>query len=257
MIKTVNLTAAYDAAAQVLKDVNLQFDAGSMTALLGPNGAGKTTLLKCLCGYIEPLSGKVLYNSKVISEYSRRDLAREIALVPQKTVLQFDYQVRELVLMGRFPYLNYLGAYSKDDHQIVNDLLDQLDLTRFADKNFGELSGGEQQLVIIARALAQKTPLLLLDEAFTGLDVNHSMQIMGILKRINSELNKTIIMVSHNINLAVEFCSDAVIMKKGEVFAEGKVKSIITEEVLSNVYEHNLKVITNPESGLPNMIYTP
>ena len=255
MIKINELSAGYH-ERQVLNDVSLIFESGSFTALLGPNGAGKTTLLKCLSGFLKPSEGNIQVKDRYINEYSSRELAHQIALIPQNFQLQFEYQVRELVLMGRFPYLGYLGSYTKEDQEIVTQILDDLDLLEFADKNFSELSGGEQQRVAIARALVQSTPILLLDEAFASLDVNHAISIMQLLAEINQKHNKTIILVSHNINLAVEYCSKVILMKNGKIIGQGNPSEVITEEVLAEVYEHNIHVITNPVSGQPNLVYT-
>lgn len=255
MIKINKLSAGYH-ERQVLNDVCLIFESGSFTALLGPNGAGKTTLLKCLSGFLKPSKGTIQVKDRYINEYSSRELAHQIALIPQNFQLQFEYQVRELVLMGRFPYLGYLGSYTKEDQEIVERVLADLDLLEFADKNFSELSGGEQQRVAIARALVQSTPILLLDEAFASLDVNHAIGIMQLLSEINHQQNKTIILVSHNINLAVEYCSKVILMKKGTIIGQGNPKDVITEKVLAEVYEHNIHVITNPVSGQPNLVYT-
>ncbi|MDP8220866.1 MAG: ABC transporter ATP-binding protein [Candidatus Stygibacter frigidus] len=255
MIKIDKLSAGYH-QRKVLHEVNLTFESGSFTALLGPNGAGKTTLLKCLSGFLKPVKGSIQVKGKNLNEYSSRELAHQIALIPQNFQLQFEYQVRELVLMGRFPYLGYLGSYTKEDQEIVTGILEDLDLLEFADKNFSELSGGEQQRVAIARALVQKTPILLLDEAFASLDVNHAIGIMQLLAEINQKHDKTIILVSHNINLAVEYCSKVILMKQGKIIGQGKPAEVITEEVLAEVYEHNIHVITNPVSGQPNLVYT-
>jgi len=255
MINIYKLCAGYQ-DQQVLQDIDLQFKPGSFTALLGPNGAGKTTLLKCLSGYLLPSAGRIMVNNRDTSEYNSKQLAHQIALIPQNFQLQFEYQVRELVLMGRFPYLNYLGSYTKEDKEIVTNILAELDLLDLAEKNFSELSGGEQQRVAIARALVQKTPILLLDEAFASLDVNHAISIMQLLSEINQKQNKTIILVSHNINLAVEYCSKVILMKQGKIISQGNPKDVITEDVLEEVYEHNILVITNPVSGQPNLVYS-
>ncbi len=255
MIKISGLTAGYH-GRMVLHDINLHLEPGSQTALLGPNGAGKTTLLKCLSGYLQSESGSIEINGRLMKDYSKRQLAREIALIPQNFQLQFEYQVKELVMMGRFPYLSYLGGYRKEDHDKVNAVLKELELLEFEEKNFSELSGGEQQQVAIARALVQETPILLMDEAFASLDVNHAISIMQLLSEINRERNKTIILVSHNINLAVEYCSQVILMKKGKIVSQGHPKEVITEESLSEVFEHHISVITNPVSGQPNLVYS-
>ncbi|MCF7912268.1 MAG: ABC transporter ATP-binding protein [Candidatus Cloacimonetes bacterium] len=255
MINIYNLSAGYH-DRQVLHNIDLQFKPGSFTALLGPNGAGKTTLLKCLSGYLAASAGRIVINGKELREYRSRQLAHQIALIPQNFQLQFEYQVRELVLMGRFPYLGYLGSYTKEDKEIVRSTLHELDLLELADKNFSELSGGEQQRVAIARALVQCTPILLLDEAFASLDVNHAISIMQLLSEIHFTQDKTIILVSHNINLAVEYCTQAILMKDGQIIRQGQPKDVITEASLVEVYEHNIQVITNPVSGQPNLVYS-
>jgi iron complex transport system ATP-binding protein len=255
MIKINELSAGYQ-DRQVLDRVNLHFEAGIQTAILGPNGAGKSTLLKCISGYLPPVSGEIEIDGKAIGSYNRRELAKKIAIIPQNFQLQFEYQVRELVLMGRYPYLSYLGIYSRNDYHKVDSVLEELDLKEFTGKNFSELSGGEQQRVAIARALVQETPILLLDEAFANLDVNHAIGIMQILNGINLCRNMTIIVVSHNINLAVEYCEQVVMLKEGKVVQKGKPQEVITESILSEVYGQKIKVITNPESGQPNLVYS-
>jgi cobalamin transport system ATP-binding protein len=255
MINIYKLCAGYQ-DQQVLQNIDLQFKPGSFTALLGPNGAGKTTLLKCLSGFLPLTAGRIMVNSRDMSEYSNMQLAHQIALIPQNFQLQFEYQVRELVQMGRFPYLGYLGSYTKEDKEIVSSTLSELDLQDLAEKNFSELSGGEQQRVAIARALVQRTPILLMDEAFASLDVNHAISIMQLLAEINRQRDKTIILVSHNINLAVEYCSQVILMKNGRIITQGKPKEVITEAALADVYEHNIHVITNPVSGQPNLVYS-
>lgn len=255
MIEISNITAGYG-SNKILKGISLSCPQGSITALIGPNGAGKTTLLKCLCGYLAPWSGAISINGDDLSQLSQKQIAQRIALIPQSFQLQFDYSVRELVLMGRFPYLSYWSGYAREDRQIVEEVLQQLDLMQYADKNFNELSGGEQQRVAIARALVQHTPFLLMDEAFANLDINHAISIMQLLTRINETQKKTIILVSHNINLAVEYCHHLVMLKSGIIACQGNAEQVVTEENLSHVYQHQIKVITNPVSHKPNLVYS-
>ena len=255
MVKIYDLSAGYG-DCKVLHKINLAFPNGSQTALLGPNGSGKTTLLKCISGFLTATAGKIEINGKYIEQYSKKELAHQVALIPQNFQLQFEYLVKELVLMGRFPYVSYLGGYRKEDHDIVNKVLSDLDLQNLADKKFSELSGGEQQRVAIARALVQQTPILLLDEAFANLDVNHAINIMQLLSEINLKHNKTIILVSHNINLAVEYCENIVLMKNGNVITQGSPHEVVTESILAEVYQKQINVIHNPVSGQPNLVYS-
>ncbi len=240
---------------KVIRDLDLCFQKGKFYALLGPNGAGKSTLLKILLGYIKPVSGELRIDGVELSRWKKRDLARKISLIPQKMEMQFDYTVHDLVLMGRFPYLGYWGKYTASDSDIVIKVLHQLDLYEMKDVMFSQLSGGEQQRVAIGRALVQNTPIILMDEAFSHLDINHQLEIMQILARINRDQNKLIILVSHNINLAAEYCDRIVFLKNGEVVAEGKPEEVIIPTILKAVYGADLQTIKNPISGKPNLIY--
>lgn len=255
MIKIKNLHAGYNNNT-VLKGIDLCFAAGEQVALLGPNGAGKSTLLNCLSGYLRPYKGNISIADKAVEEYRKKDLAKKVALIPQNFHLQFEYQVKDLVLMGRFPYIDYLSGYSDQDREIVKNTLIELDLEKLKNKNFNELSGGEQQRTAIARALVQDTPVLLMDEAFANLDVNHAISIMQLLSKINKRHGKTIVLVSHNINLAVEYCHRAVLLKEGEIIRQGSSHDVITEDILREVYGQKIRVITNPVSGLPNLVYS-
>nr|MDA3812755.1 ABC transporter ATP-binding protein [Candidatus Cloacimonadota bacterium] len=163
--------------------------------------------------------------------------------------------VEDLVLMGRFPYLGRWQNYSKIDKEIVENILKQLDLVALKNKLYSQLSGGERRRVSIARALAQETKVLLMDEAFANLDINHQLEIMQLLSEINREHNKLIILVSHNINLASEYCERIVMLKKGIVIADGKPENIVNSKNLKELYNAELKIIKNPVSGKPNLIY--
>jgi len=242
-------------AKKVIEELNLSFEAGEFCALLGPNGAGKSTLLKALIGYLPPLSGRILLSGKDLTRWQKQELAKTISLIPQDFQLQFDYTVEEIVLMGRFPYLGLWQKYSDEDKKIVGEVLEKLDLTQMKDELYSQLSGGERRRVSIARALAQQTEILLLDEAFANLDINHQLEIMQILSEINRQAGKLIILVSHNINLSAEYCQRIVLMKNGKVMADGKPAQIITSQNLEKVYQAKLEIIQNPVSGKPNLIY--
>ena len=254
MLKIRNLSVGYR-NKEVIQNLSLNFSTGEFCALLGPNGAGKSTLLKALIKYIEPISGEIFLNDKNLQNMSHKQTAKIISMIPQDFQLQFDYKVKDLVMMGRFPHLGYWQSYSKKDEEITENILKQLDLIKYKDTNFSQLSGGEKQRVSIARALAQETDIVLMDEAFVNLDVNHQLEIMQILSDINKKQNKTIILVSHNINLASDYCDRIIMMKDGKIIADGKPKSVVTEKNIKTVFEADLKMIMNPASGEPNLIY--
>ena len=254
MIKIRNLTVGYF-RKEVIENLSVDFEQGEFIALLGPNGAGKSTLLKSIIGFLIPEKGEVLIKNKSVSNWNKNELARNISFIPQDFKLQFDYLVEDLVLMGRFPYLGYWQSYAQKDKEITQNVLKQLDLFKLRKKQFSQLSGGERKRVTIARALAQETDILLMDEAFANLDINHQLEIMQLLSEINLKQKKLIILVSHNINLASEYCQRILMMKHGKLIADGNPEEIITTENLKKLYKTNLKIIPNPLTGKPNLIY--
>lgn len=254
MIEIKKITLAYQ-KENVIENLSMKFEKGEFCALLGPNGAGKSTLLKAIIGYMEPISGEIEIDRTSLKKWNHLELAKQIAIIPQDFQLQFDYTVEELILMGRFPYLGYWQNYSKNDRKVVDDILKQLDLSRLKNEQYSQLSGGERRRVSIARALAQETAILLMDEAFANLDINHQLEIMQLLSRINSEQNKLIILVSHNINLASEYCHRIVMLKNGKIIADGTPGTIINQKMIKDLYEVELTIISNPVSGKPNLIY--
>ena len=256
MIKIDKIDVYYDKMQIVLKNFSIAFKKGKFSVILGPNGAGKSTLLKSIIGYITSKSGNILIEEKAVSNWDKIDLAKKISLIPQHYNFSFNYTVEELVIMGRFPYLGYWQNYSENDKKMVENTLKQLDLYKMKDKYFNKLSGGEKQRVSIARALVQDTDIILMDEAFVNLDINHQLEIMQILVKINKKQGKTIILVSHNINLAAEYCDEIFFIKNGKLVAQGTADKVITADILKKIYGTNINVITNPISGKPNVVYS-
>ena len=253
-MKIENISVGYR-DNEVISKLSVEFGKGDFCALLGPNGAGKSTLLKAMIGFLPLSSGEIKINDRAMSSWKKKELAQEISLIPQDFQLQFDHKVRELIMMGRFPYLGYWQNYSTKDMQIVDNIIKQLDLVEFAEKNFSQLSGGERQRVTIGRALAQQSETILMDEAFSHLDINHQLEIMQLLSKINKEQNKRIILVSHNINLASEYCDRIIMLKAGKLIADGTPEAVITDENIQELYDTRLMIIKNPVSGRPNLIY--
>ncbi|OPX30013.1 MAG: heme ABC transporter ATP-binding protein [Candidatus Cloacimonas sp. 4484_143] len=254
MIKIKKISLSYQ-EKKVIQNLSLDFAKGEFCALLGPNGAGKSTLLKALIGFHPVNEGKITIGNRELKHWQKAELAKQIAIIPQDFQLQFDYTVKELVLMGRFPYLGYWQNYSQQDKKVVDKVLQKLDLIRLQDELYSQLSGGERRRVSIARALVQETDILLMDEAFANLDINHQLEIMRLLSQINQEQNKLIILVSHNINLAAEYCKRIVMMKEGKLIADGTPEDVITNQTIRDLYEIDLTVIKNPVTGQPNLIY--
>jgi len=254
MIKFENVTLAYR-NQEVIKNLSLDFEAGEFCALIGPNGAGKSTLLKSVVKFLEPTTGKIFLDEKPLTLWKHKKLAQRIALIPQDFQLQFDYKVQDLVLTGRFPYLGYWQNYSQKDRQIVEKILRELDLFSMRNKMFSQLSGGEKQRVSIARALVQETEIILMDEAFANLDINHQLEIMKILSQINREQKKLVILVSHNLNLASDYCERIIMLKEGKLIADGSPHEIINMKTIKKLFDAEFDIIENPISHRPNLVY--
>ncbi|PKN72427.1 MAG: ABC transporter [Candidatus Cloacimonetes bacterium HGW-Cloacimonetes-3] len=254
MIETKNLSCGYT-GEPILKGVSLQIAPGEFCALLGPNGAGKSTLLYALMGYLKADRGEVSIFGKDIAHIKKNYLARQLAFVPQESVQEFDHKVSETVLMGRYPYLGLWQAHSAEDRHAVDEVLEQLKLEDLKDRWLSELSGGEKQRVYIARALVQNTPYILLDESLSQLDINHQLEIMSLLKDIHSKHGKTVLIVSHNLNLAANYADRLIFLKAGELLAEGKPETLMQTDILQQLFGIRLKTALNPNSGRPNIIY--
>lgn len=254
MIELQNVTCGYE-NFPVLKDISLQIAEGDFYALLGPNGAGKSTLLYTIMGYLKPSKGSITILGKDITKIKRSWLAKQLAFVPQETSSEFDHTVQETVLTGRFPYLGLLQSYSSEDYEAVDAVLANLKLTELKHRWLSEISGGEKQRVLIARALVQQTPFILLDESLSQLDINYQIEIMGILKSIHSKENKTVLIVSHNLNLAANYAERLIFLKEGKLLAVGKPEHLMQKETLKDLFSVELDIMQNPYTGRPNIIY--
>jgi iron complex transport system ATP-binding protein len=253
-IEIERLSAGYP-DKPVLEEVTIRFPEQGFCALLGPNGAGKSTLLKTMVGFLPITSGSISFNGVHIHHWHRLELAKKLAMIPQELEFQFDYQVRELVLMGRFPYLTLWQNYSVKDEEITDEILDILHLRHLAKKYYLELSGGEKQRVLIARALVQQTEVILLDESLSQLDINYQVETMNLLREIATEKEKLVILVSHNINLAANYCDMLYLMKDGKIIAHGTAEEVIQPNLLHQLFGITLDISSNLNTGKPNFQY--
>jgi len=212
-VRLHEVTFAYRPELPVLEGVSLAVETGVFLAVIGPNGAGKSTLIRLLAGLLRPQSGTISIDGTDIHSYSRRELAAKVALVQQEFVPAFGFSVGETVLMARIPYFNQLGFEGQEDRRIVADALQMTDTAAFAARPLADLSGGERQRVFIARALAQDTPILLLDEPTSFLDLKHQVAIYDLLKSVQRERGRTIIAITHDINLAAQYCDQALLLQ--------------------------------------------
>jgi len=222
--------------ADILRDLSFEVGRASFLAIAGPNGAGKTTLLNLLCGSLTPKSGAIRIDAAAIESYNTKALAEKAAVVRQEFVPVFGFTVAETVMMARTPYYGQMGFESKADREIVNEALKATDIAQFVSRPLGSLSGGERQRVFIARALAQNTPILLLDEPTSFLDLKHQVGIYDLLKAAQLEKGKTIVAVTHDINLAAQYCDEVLLFGANCSYNIGKAKDVLSLEQIEKVF---------------------
>ena len=237
----------------VLQDISFQVGKGEFIGLIGPNGAGKTTLLKLLYRLLVPQQGEVLYEFVPFKKMSRKDIAKKIAVVAQETYPLFPFRVIEIVLTGRSPYLGHLMFESGRDLEIAKKAMEWTEILPIAERSIDELSGGERKRVFIARALAQEPEVILLDEPTANLDIHHQIEFLELILSLNRERGLTIIMASHDLNLASEFCDRLILLHKGRIYKMGSPTEVITRENIEQVYGCGVWVDQNPVSGMPRV----
>jgi iron complex transport system ATP-binding protein len=251
LLEASGVTCGYE-ERPVLHDLSLQVRAGEFLGLIGPNGAGKSTLLRVMAGTLRPSAGQMRLAGRPLGEYSRREIARRLAVVPAPGSPQFAFLVREFVTMGRTPYLGRLQSDRPQDREAVDEALTDTDALPLADRPITELSAGEWQRVNVARALAQQPEILLLDEPTAFLDLGHQRDIFELLVRLNRERELTVVCVSHDLNLAAEYCPRLAVLAAGSVVAEGAPETVITSDLIGRVYQAPVQVDRGP-AGHPRV----
>jgi len=234
-----------------LKDISLSVQPGEILAVVGPNGAGKTTLVRAASGLLQPNSGRVLVAGTDISQLTESQRARYLAVVPQARKLPPAYTVWHTVMLGRTPYLSWLGQPGKKDRQSTLWAMERTQTLPFADCRIDELSGGEQQRVLLARALAQQTPILLLDEPTAHLDLQHQIGILALLRELVDEQGLTVLMALHDLNLVSLYADRVALLVKGSLRDLGTPREVLTPQQLSEVYQTPLHVIPHPDYDTP------
>lgn len=230
----------------ILKDVSLCVQKKKFVGLIGPNGSGKSTLLKCMYRVLEPKSGSILLENEDIRTMRYKQSAKKIAVVAQHNEYEFDFSVKEIVLMGRSPYKTVLQADTKKDNTIVEEALAMVGMSAFANRTFSTLSGGEQQRVIVARALAQQSPYIVLDEPTNHLDITHQMQLFRLIK----QLDVTVIAAIHDLNIAAKFCDTIYVLKDGSVVASGAPRDVLTPKLIREVYEVECEIVEDTKQQM-------
>jgi len=235
----------------VVTDLDLTISMGHVTSIVGPNGCGKSTTLRALSRLLKPLAGSVVLDGKAITEYHTKEVARRLGMLPQGPSTPEGLTVEGLVWHGRYPHQGFLGSRSEDDAEAVEWALAQTHLEEFGGRLMDSLSGGERQRAWIAMALAQQTPILLLDEPTTFLDLGHQLEVLELLGRLNRDQGITIIMVLHELNQASRYSDVMVAMNRGKIWAEGSPVDVLTESLLLEVFGVDASVRVDPSFSKP------
>ncbi|MDB2156310.1 ABC transporter ATP-binding protein [Clostridium butyricum] len=233
---------AEDKEKYILNNISGRFKEGGFYGILGPNGSGKTSLVRHILRFIDVKHGLICLDNKDIKDYSRKELACSISFVPQNINIDVSFTVYDIVAMGRNPYMKRFQDLSQKDRDLINHAMEVTNCAYLKDKAFSYLSGGEAQRVLVARAIAQDTKYLILDEPISHLDIRYQVELMETLKKLNEEENKTIIAILHDLNLSSAYCKEIFLMKDGKVYVEGSVKDVLTEENLKAVYDINFEI---------------
>ena len=240
---------------KTINDISLSIAPGMFCGIIGPNGCGKTTLLDLLAKHRRPTAGMIAYKGRDLGSYSTKALSQEIALVPQNFYINFPFTVKEIVMMGRYPHIPRFSAPSAEDFNNVQDIMDKTEVSEFTGRFITELSGGERQRVVFARALAQDANVLILDEATSNLDVNHSISLLNICESCMKQKGMTIIAVMQDINLATVYCDYLVFMSAGSIVIHGATRDVLNPATMNEVFNVDAKIYEESYSGSLQVVF--
>ncbi len=243
-----NITCGYF-KKPILRDISLQIRSGEIVAVVGPNGVGKSTLIRAVSGSLEPLQGCVLMDGQSLFDLPVSDRAQRVSVVPQALNLPEAFTALDVVLMGRTPYLNWFERESQKDYEIAMTSLKRTETDHLAQRRMGELSGGERQRVLIARALAQTTPVMLFDEPTAHLDLRHQEQLLKLIRALCQEERLAILIALHDLNLVSRLADRVALLSDGTVYRLGIPEEVLTPDQLANVYGIKIEVISHPSNG--------
>jgi len=253
-ISVAHLRVGYTPDRPVISDLSLNIPGGQVTTIIGPNGCGKSTLLRAIGRLIPSQGGEVRLGDTDIGSMKRRDIAKTIGVLPQSPISPPGLIVSDLVSRGRHPHQSWIRQWSSSDEEEVNAALEMTDVAELADRSVDSLSGGQRQRVWISMVLAQHTDVLFLDEPTTYLDLAHSIEVLDLVNRLRRDLDRTVVMVLHDLNLAIRYTDNLVVMRDGDLIATGKPEEIITSELLKDVFELDATVIEDPVVGGPLIV---
>ena len=249
-LSTIDLTIGYGENI-IVDNLNLTVPNGKITALVGANGSGKSTILKTMARIMNPINGGVMLDGQMIHRKSTKEVAKELAILPQNPAAPDGLTVYELVGYGRYPHQTGLGTMTKEDRKVIQWAIKVTGMTEFYDRAVDQLSGGQRQRAWIAMALAQQTNILFLDEPTTFLDMAHQLEVLKLLQKLNEEEQRTIIMVVHDLNHAARFAHHMVAIKSGMVVSAGTPEEVVTSDVLRKVFAIEADIITDPRTNSP------
>ncbi|MER5178123.1 ABC transporter ATP-binding protein [Streptomyces sp. NPDC002896] len=248
-----DVTLGYDQRV-IAEKLSVEIPDNSFTVIMGPNACGKSTLLRALSRMLKPAHGQVLLDGQVIQSMPAKKVARTLGLLPQSSIAPDGITVGDLVARGRYPHQGLLRQWSSDDERIVRESMESTGVADLADRYVDELSGGQRQRVWIAMALAQQTPLLLLDEPTTYLDIQHQIDVLDLCAELHEEQGRTLVAVLHDLNHAARYATHLIALRGGEVIAEGAPSDIVTAELVEQVFGMRCQVIDDPETGTPLVV---
>lgn len=247
MIEINNLSFSFE--QEVLRDININIERGKFYTILGPNGSGKTTLLRVLSKSLNIDKGEIFIDEKELTQIKPKVLAKAMAVVSQSTEIEFDFSVQGIVLMGRTPHISRFCSESEKDIEIAMNAMKMTNTWNLRNKSINALSGGERQRVVVARAIAQETGIILLDEPISHLDIHHQIEIMNQLKQLNQNKNITIIAVLHDLNIAAAYGDHMILMHDKVVYKDGTPEEVLTKEIIKKVYGLEVYITKNPKTG--------
>lgn len=249
-IQVKEVSLAYD-DTPIIKQLHATIRAGEITTLVGPNGCGKSTLLRGLARLLKPSAGEVLLDGRAIHRLSTKELAKRLGILPQNPRAPEGLTVYELVAQGRYPHQGFFQQWSAEDEAVTQEAIGITNMIEFADRPLDTLSGGQRQRAWIAMALAQKTSILLLDEPTTFLDIGYQLEVMELVEKLNRERQMTILLVLHDLNQAARYSDRMIVLREGEIYADGSPDEVLTQDLLAEVFKVQAAIVTDPSSGTP------
>ena len=252
-LATESVTLSYDQNV-IAKDLSVHIPEGKFSVIVGPNGCGKSTLLRAMSRLLAPQSGRVLLNGEDIHDLATREVAKKLGLLPQSAIAPDGIKVVDLVSRGRFPHQKWFQPWREEDQNAVNAAMKSTNVEEFAFHNVDQLSGGQRQRVWVAMALAQQTPLLLLDEPTTYLDIAHQIELLDLFQDLNRQQGHTLVAVLHDLNHACRYADNLIVMKAGQIIATGTPNDIVNEELIESVFGLPCLIINDPISNTPLII---